>query len=228
MINQEKWINTLPESKIKLNHTENQIDNGKWVGTIPKKNNYTSLKKYSLILTFFVCGLVLISLVKNETRNLQKEIFDLRASINIITSNLKEVVLDNEVLTSPENISLLAKKHLSSDFVYYKNSQIKNLNEETKDISIKNKITEKIKIKVAKNIEERKKEIKKLKKLYNSPEQIPEEIRTQVAKQISTKKTELEAIYESPKEILTFQKIQKWGAVQVVKAFLGMPIIPGR
>ena len=35
-------------------------------------------------------------------------------------------------------------------------------------------------------------------------------------------------MYKEPKQIITLEKIQKWGAVQVVKAFLGIPVIPGR
>ena len=42
------------------------------------------------------------------------------------------------------------------------------------------------------------------------------------------KKNELKKIYSSPKEVITLEKAQKWVAVQVVKVFLGMPIIPGK
>ena len=64
--------------------------------------------------------------------------------------------------------------------------------------------------------------------MYSDPKSIPKEIKIQVAKQIEEKKIELENIKEAPENILTFEKAGKWGAVQVVKAFLGMPIIPGR
>ena len=49
-----------------------------------------------------------------------------------------------------------------------------------------------------------------------------------MAKQIQEKKFELKNLYESPKDIVTLGRVGKWGVVQVVKAFLGMPIIPGR
>ena len=49
-----------------------------------------------------------------------------------------------------------------------------------------------------------------------------------MAKQIQRKKFELKNLYESPKEVITLEKITKWGAVQVVKVALGMPVIPGR
>ena len=35
-------------------------------------------------------------------------------------------------------------------------------------------------------------------------------------------------LYSSPQEVITLEKAQKWAAVQVVKVFLGMPIIPGK
>ena len=64
---------------------------------IPKKNVNNSIKKYPLMAILFVCGLVFVSLVKNETRNLQREINNLEASINVIQFNLDQAVLDNEV-----------------------------------------------------------------------------------------------------------------------------------
>ena len=84
------------------------------------------------------------------------------------------------------------------------------------------------KLKVAKGIEEKKTEIRKLQALYSNPKLISGEIKTQVANQIEEKKTELKNIYHSPKNVITLEKVGKWSAVQVVKAFLGMPIIPGR
>ena len=77
-------------------------------------------------------------------------------------------------------------------------------------------------------IKKKKEEIAKLQELYNDPRSIPGEVKTKVAKQIKKKKFELKNLYESPKDIITLQRIGKWGIVQVVKAALGMPVIPGR
>ena len=66
----------------------------------------------------FVCGLLFVSVIKNETRNLEKEINSLRASNNVIKFNLDQAILDNEVITSPENISRLAKEYLNTDLVF--------------------------------------------------------------------------------------------------------------
>ena len=77
-------------------------------------------------------------------------------------------------------------------------------------------------------IKKKKEELAKLQELYNNPKSIPGEVKTKVAKQIQKKKFELKNLYESPKDIVTLEKIGKWGVVQVVKVVLGMPIMPGR
>tara|TARA_Y100000590_G_C15566502_1_gene956843 strand:- start:109 stop:813 length:705 start_codon:yes stop_codon:yes gene_type:complete len=234
MINNDKWINSLPNVKFKQDQELLQIDHNKWINTIPKKNAFNSVKKYSFMTIIFVCGLLFVSVVKNQTRNLEKEISYLKASINSIEFNLNQAILDNEVITSPENISKLAKEYLNSDLEYYKKSQIKNLNEDNEILkkenneNVLNNLPENVKNKVAKKIKKKKQELKKLQELYNDPQSIPDEVKTKVAKQIREKKFELKSLYESPKDVVTLQRIGKWGMVQVVKAALGMPIIPGR
>ena len=237
MINNDKWINSLPNLNRKNDEGLSQIDNNKWVNTIPKKNTFNSVTKYSLMTTIFVFGLFFVSVVKNQTRNLEKEISYLKTSISSIEFNLNQAILDNEVITSPENISKLAKEYLSDDLVYYKKYQIKNLNDDNKiskninkknNVKILNNLPENVKVKVTKKIKKKKAELAKLQELYNDPRSIPEEVKTKVAKQIEEKKFELKNLYESPKEVLTIKRIGKWGAVQVVKVALGMPVIPGR
>jgi len=237
MINNDKWLNSLPNVNFKHKQESLQIDHNKWVSTLPKKSSYNSVKKYSLITTLFVCGLLFVSVVKNQTRNLEKEINYLKASISLIEFNLEQAILDNEVITSPENISKLAKEYLNGDLVYYKKSQIKNINSNNKilkkpnqknKVKILNNLPKNVKIHVVTRIKKKKEEIDKLQKLYNNPKSIPGEIKIKVAKQIQEKKFELKTLYESPKDIVTLERVGKWGIVQVVKAFLGMPIIPGR
>jgi len=149
MINNDKWINSLPNSKLKQNQETLQIDHNKWINTIPKKETYSSVKKYSLITIMFVCGLIFVSVIKNQTRNLEKEINYLKASIGFIEFNLNQAILDNEVITSPKNISKLAKEYLDNDLIYYKKSQIKNLNEKNK---IPKKLSKKSDTKVLNNL----------------------------------------------------------------------------
>jgi len=243
MINQDKWIGSIPKAKHRYQEEEaNQLDYNRWVNTIPKKNGYNSIKKYSITATFFIVSLLLVSALKNETRKLQKEINDLQASVSIFKHNLDQARLDNEVITSPENISRLAKENLNIDLVSYKRSQIKRLNNyDNEAFTNVSKITKKknnkkkidslstnIKIQVTEKIKEKKQEIRKLQELYSNPKQIPNEVKTQIAKQIKEKKVELKNIYDSPRDIITFESIQRWGVIQIVKLFLGIPVVPGR
>ena len=244
MINQDKWINSLPKTNTEFNNTTIQLDHDRWTDTLAKKNTYNTVntvKKYSFMAFLFVFGLLFVSAVKNETRNLQKKINNLEASINAVKFNLDQAIIDNEVITSPENISLLAEEYLNIDLVPYKRSQIKQLNDKTTKFSKINKkekekinkkkiknLTADIKTQVAKKIEKRRTEIKKLQALYYNPKSIPDELRNQVSKKIEKKKVELKNIYTAPKNILTLKRAGKWTIVQVVKLFLGMPIIPGR
>ena len=238
MINQEKWISSLPGKNIGFDNVINQLDHDKWINTIPKKNTRNSIPKYSLMAILFFFGLLLVSAVKNESRNLQKEINNLEASINVIKFNLDQAIIDNEVIISPENISKLAKEHLNINLVSYKKFQIKQLDDKTekfvklnetkKEKIYKKNFSSNVKLKVTKEIEKKKTEIAKLQALYYSPKSIPDEIKIHVATQIQDKKSQLKNLYNSPKDVVTLGKFGKWGAVQVVKAFLGMPIIPGR
>ena len=246
MINQDKWIGSLPKTNRGFVTTTNQLDHDRWINSIPKKNVHTSvkkysLKKYSLMAILFVCGLLFVSVVKNETRGLQKIINNLEESINVIKFNLDQAILDNEVITSPDNISLLAKEYLNIDLVSYKKSQINKLRDENEKFTKVNKIkkekinkekiknlSDSIKTQVAKRIETKKTEMRKLQELYYNPKSIPKEIKTQVAVQIEEKKNEIRNIYNAPKDIFTLERVGRWSVVQVVKLFLGMPVIPGR
>ena len=194
MINNDKWINSLPNINSKKNQELLQIDNDKWINTIPKKNNYNIpkknnynvVKKYSFMIIVFVCGLFFVSVVKNQTRILEREINYLKGSINSIEFNLKQATLDNEVITSPENISKLAQKYLEEDLKYYKKSQIKNLYGDNKilkkqkkknNAKLLNKLPSSVKAQVAKKIKKKKEEIDKLQELYSDPKSIPNEVK---------------------------------------------------
>ena len=79
------WVKTLPNNNIKSTQEKGGLNSEKWIETISKgkKNNIetiskgkrnNSVKKYSLTAILFVIGLIFVSVIKNETRNLQKEI----------------------------------------------------------------------------------------------------------------------------------------------------------
>ena len=216
-----------------------KVNPDKWI--IKEKRTISSTKKYSLVIALFIFGLVFVSIIKNETRILQKEINNLQTLIYDLKVNLHEARLDHEILTSPEHIAKLAEKHLDPDFSYYKVSQIMQLNQSTKPIkgfkqvAYKEKFRKKseelskeIKFQVVKKIEKKKTELKKLHKLYSNPEELPRAIKSTVAEKIKVKQNELKKLYSSPKGSAESEKAKRWAMMQVVKAILGIPTIPGK
>ena len=227
-----KWINTISQIKKDDNLENYNLNPDKWTDTIPKKTKKNSVAKYSISIFLFITGLVLVSAIKNESKILQKEINNLYASINTLKYNLHKASLDHEVITSPENISKMATEYLEKNLVSYKKNQIKNLNmkEENpeKNKYKSNNINKKLKLEIAKKINEKKLQLKKLQKISLKPEKLPMEIKTKIDKKISSTKQDIEKLYSDPKSVLTPEKMQSWAALQVVKLFLGMPIVPGR
>ena len=60
------------------------------------------------------------------------------------------------------------------------------------------------------------------------PKKLPKEIKSQVAKKVKKTKSSLKKFYNDPMGSVDKQKLQKWAAIQVVKVFFGIPVIPGR
>ena len=155
-----RWVNTIPFISTKSNQEKYKLNSNRWVNTLSRKkedntlvlkddntlilsnainsnpkSKSSSAKKYSLTIIIFVVGLILVSLIKNETRNLQKEISNLQASIDTFKLDLHQSTLEHEVITSPENISRLAKEYLEPNFSFYKKSQIRQLNEKVETLA---------------------------------------------------------------------------------------------
>lgn len=236
MINNNKWVNSLPKQNKYFNDIKNPLDHDIWLKTISKKEAYTTRTKYYLTTILFICGLLFVSVVKNETRNLQKTINTLETSINYINFNLDQAILDYEVITSPENISLLAEEHLNTKLKAYKSFQIINSNFNHNSIKNSNNASNKksksfpasIKKQLAKNVEINKMKVREIQQFYANPKLIPTKIRKKLSLSVEEKKSKIESIINDPHDIFTAQKISKWTAMQVVKLFFGMPVIPGR
>lgn len=121
--------NIKSDSEIKLMQlavqaNEDTLKDDKW--KVFKSNLFIKRKKY-FITCFFVVGLISVSIIKNETRILQKEIDKINSSIYNIRVNLHEATLDHEILTSPEYISELARKYLDTNFHSYEKFQLKEM-----------------------------------------------------------------------------------------------------
>ena len=193
------------------------------------KNSNLDKKKYFFLISFFVIGIFFVSTIKNETRKLQKEILILQKSLNEIEITLHEASLEHQYLTSPENIDRLAKQNLDINFTFYKKNQIKEINKKTKNIlNTDNKNDKNLKIRIVKKIEDKKLELKRLQSVYSDPTRASLELKQKLKKEIEIKKKEIKDLSSEPEGILKNQKIQRWAGIQVIKAALGIPIIPGR
>ena len=98
-MNPDKWLNTLPNSSFKSDQENYNSNPDKWINTLPKKNVNRPLKNYSITLILFIAGLIFVSVIKNQTRDLQKEINNLTTSINVLKYELHKVTLDQVIKT---------------------------------------------------------------------------------------------------------------------------------
>ena len=86
-----------------------------------------NLKNIILFLVF-IFFLIFTSLVKNNTRSIEKNLLTLRYDILKLNSQIEEAKLELEYLTTPENIKVLSENYFDDDFQYYNMSDIKVLN----------------------------------------------------------------------------------------------------
>jgi hypothetical protein len=228
------WTNTI--AKTKTINEDSEINSNKWLESVPKKNNDNLFKKYSLVSILFIFGLIAVSFIKNETRYLEKEITELQKSIYEHRFNLHQATLDHEVIASPENISLLANDYLETDFIYYKRDQIRNLNNseknlvqtKTKKIKEKKSFSDKSKVQIINKINKKKEDLAKLKKIYSEPKVLSQELKIKLSKKIKLTQKELTYLYNEPEIVIKSERAQRWAAFQIVKIFLGIPIVPGK
>ena len=89
-------------------------------------------------------------------------------------------------------------------------------------------ISNKIILKMTKKIETKKDELKKIKKIYSNPNDLPIIIKNEMTKKIETNKNKIKKVYYEPGETISDKRVQRWAAVQVIKAVLGIPIVPGK
>jgi len=234
-INPNKWIDTLPKNNLHLDSENNILNKKKWISTLPKRSFFDSNKIYSIAAVFFIIGIVAVSAIKNETRNLQKEINNLNAFNKKVKIDLHQAALDYEVLTSPKNVSYLAKEYLEIDLNPYKKSQIKRL-KDFEDVIVEKSLLKKdnksniskIKNKISSEIQIKKRELTILQKKISEPKKLPGEIKTQVSERIEKTKNDIRKLYQDPKGTVENKKVKRWAAIQVVKLFFGIPVVPGK
>ena len=185
-----------------------KLDPNRWLRTIPKKQAKNFEKKYYFTIILFIFGLISVSLIKNEARNLQKEVDFLQSSIRNLKINLHETTLDFEFISSPENISELSNKYLSPDFIFYKRSQIKQPGESNKNLTMLEDFPEE---------QVNRKQVSKKEK-YSLSENFD----------VILNRKRLEEIYDIDANKAKYGKLKSWGLTQVFKSFLGIPPMPGK
>ena len=167
-----------------------------------------------LILITLISGLIFTSLIKNKTRLLEKDLLYLDNEINSLTSILSEASLDFQYLTTPKNVSLLAKNFLDENFFYYKKSQIKKSIKAAKDLVILKKLTNDNTFKQS-----------SIEKSVNKKSNVAKRIDNS---QLLIVKTIYNRQPQRSEKIVVSKKVQKWVGLQVIKALLGIPSIPGK
>ena len=84
------------------------------------------MKNTILFLVFIFC-LVFTSLIKNNTRSVEKKLLNIRKDILQLNFQLNDAKLELEYLKTPQNLKNLSKTFFDDDFSYYKVSNIETL-----------------------------------------------------------------------------------------------------
>ena len=80
------------------------------------------MKKYTIIF-LITCLIIITSITKNSTRELETEIFNSEEKIKILVDKKEMVLLQNNYLSSPQRLFDLKKKFFENDL---KVMEIKN------------------------------------------------------------------------------------------------------
>ena len=97
IVDPKKWLDTLPTKKFEKTENINEVISENFINTLPKNINTLPKKKtnngtkiYSIVAFLFVLGLISVSLIKNKTRSLQKEINNLQTKIGSLKHELHQ------------------------------------------------------------------------------------------------------------------------------------------
>ena len=81
------------------------------------------MKKYIFLISFFIFGIFFISIIKTETREIEKNIKNINIKIFNLNAELHEARLDYNYLSSPTNISILSEKFFKDELNFYNSKQ---------------------------------------------------------------------------------------------------------
>jgi len=81
------------------------------------------MKKYIFLIFFFIFSIFFISNIKNETRDIEKNIRNINAKIFTLNAELHEAGLDYNYLSSAANLSILSEKIFKDKLNFYDTKQ---------------------------------------------------------------------------------------------------------
>ena len=81
------------------------------------------MKKYIFLISFFIFGIFFISIIKNETREIEKNIKNINIQIFNLNAELYEARLDYNYLSSAANLSILSEKIFKDKLNFYDTKQ---------------------------------------------------------------------------------------------------------
>ena len=84
------------------------------------------MKKYTIIF-LITCLIIVTSITKNSTRELETEIFNSEEKIKILVDKKEMVMLQNNYLSSPQRLFDLKKKFFENDLSVVEIKKIKYL-----------------------------------------------------------------------------------------------------
>ena len=111
--------------------------------------------KFIISLSIFVIFLTITSIIKNETRLFEKEIFNLNKKISIKKKNINEAQLEYYYLSSPEEIEkkinvigLNSYKPIPFSKIFFNISNFNNIEKKLSKLKIQWRKQKKIKISI--------------------------------------------------------------------------------
>ena len=86
------------------------------------------MKKTLLVLSIFVLILI-TSLVKNSTKNIEDEIFLVKENIRLLRAELGDILLEYNYLSSPEKLIQYQSQYFENDLIQMDITNIKKITE---------------------------------------------------------------------------------------------------
>jgi hypothetical protein len=96
------------------------------------------MKQLVLVVIFIL--ILITSLVKNSTKEIEDQIFAINESIRPLKSKLEDVLLESNYLSSPEKLVQYQTQYFEKDLIKIKIMKIKEININNENLEINNLI----------------------------------------------------------------------------------------